>query len=260
MKRNAERLVVIGNWKMNPTSVGAAKKLLIDVRKSVGKLKNDVVVAVMPPQPYIGELARLLPGGRILLGAQDYFHEERGAYTGEVSLPMLKSLGVSLVLVGHSERRARGEREEDIAANVRVSTSRNMITVLCVGEHKRDSHGSHFTVVESQLKTALAGVVKTKLKYLMIAYEPVWAIGTGNNATGEDIEEMRLFITKVLTDLYGRVPASAVRILYGGSVNEKNAAGILAASAVDGFLIGGASLKVKSFSEVVKQTARHGIA
>lgn len=246
--------VVIGNWKMNPATLSAAKKIFLEVRSGVKKYKEAVAVAVTPPFPYLSELSRLAPSKRILLGAQDFHAAAAGAYTGEVSLPMLKSIGVSLVLVGHSERRELGDSSTKIAQNVEAAIKAGMTTVLCVGEKARNAHGEHFTVVETQLTEALRTIPKTKLKQLLVAYEPVWAIGTGKHATGDDIEEMRLFIQKVLSDMFGRTAATSIRILYGGSVDKKNAAEILNTSNITGFLVGGASLRASEFVDIIKIT------
>lgn len=256
MKQKRKPLVA-GNWKMNPQSIGAAKKLFLEVRKGIGAYKQKIDVVVAPPFPFLSELERLSPSRRIALAAQDVFYEPHGAYTGEVSLPMLKSVGVTYAVIGHSERRALGESEEDIAKDVEATVKNNVTPILCIGEKKRDSHGNYFNVVEKQFHSALARVAKTKASRLVIAYEPVWAIGTGDTATSDDIEEMRLFIQKLLADHFDRKTAGSVRILYGGSVTKKNAADILEGSGVDGFLVGGASLRGAEFTEIIKITAAH---
>ena len=249
--------LIVGNWKMNPTTLGRARKLFLEVRKGLGKRIKDVTVAVAPPFPFISEMERLSPSQRILLAAQDVFFENSGAYTGEVSLPMLKSVGVSLVIVGHSEQRALGETDKDIYRDVQTILKSKTTVIICVGEKKRDSHGNYFSVVEAQLRAALRDVKPVDLKQIVIAYEPVWAIGTGKNATPEDAEEMRLFIQKLLADRFNRTAAAKVRILYGGSVKRSNAAELLEGSNVDGFLVGGASLKAGEFVDIVKATYEH---
>lgn len=249
--------LVAANWKMHPKSVGAAKKLFLEIRNGVKKEKRPVHVMVAPPTPFLSDLQRLSPSGSIALGAQSVFHEAQGAYTGEVSVPMLKSVGATQVIVGHSERRALGDTDTEIAQDLVAALKQNMTAILCIGEQKRDSHGHHFNIVEEQLRSAVAHIPKTKVKQMVVAYEPIWAIGTGQNATGEDIEEMRLFIQKLLSDTFGRKAADAVRVLYGGSVNKKNAADILEKTSVNGFLVGGASLRAAEFVEIVKITAEH---
>lgn len=246
--------LVVGNWKMNPDTIGKAKKLFLEVRKGVSRKQLKTYVAVAAPVPYLSELERLSPSQRIKLVAQDMFHESGGAFTGEVSLSMLKSVGVSAVIVGHSERRALGDTHEEINKNILAALKAGLTVIVCVGERQRDSAGEYFTVVEEQLKSAFAEVPKSKVKQLVVAYEPVWAIGTGKTATPEDVQEMRLFITKVLTDRFGRTPANAIRIMYGGSVKAKNADALMAVGQVDGFLVGGASLDAIEFLSIISTT------
>jgi len=257
MPTQKRRPIVVGNWKMNPKTIGLAKKLFLEIRNGLGRYKQQIGVVVAPPFPFISEMERLSPSKRIELAAQDIFYETHGAFTGEVSLPMLKSVGVSYAIIGHSERRALGETNEEIGRDVGAALRSSVTAIVCIGEKKRDSHGSHFNVVEEQCTAALASVPKTKAKSLIIAYEPVWAIGTGDTATAEDIEEMRLFIQKLIADRFGRKVADTIHILYGGSVNKKNAGDILEKTGVDGFLVGGASLRGKEFVEIIKITGEH---
>lgn len=242
---------------MNPDTVGKAKKLFLEVRKNVNRRKLHTYVAVAAPAPYLSELERLSPSKRIKLVAQDMFHEAGGAYTGEVSLSMLKSVGVEAVIVGHSERRALGDTHEDINLNIIAALKAGLTVILCVGERDRDASGNYFTLIEEQIRSALAEVPKSRVKQLVVAYEPIWAIGTGKNATPEDVQEMRLFITKVLSDRFGRPTATKIRIMYGGSVNAKNADELMSAGQVDGFLVGGASLKPDEFVSIIKTTESH---
>lgn len=247
----------MGNWKMNPRTLSEAKKLFIDVRKNARSSKSSVEVVVAPPFPFISEIQRLSPSRSVKIASQDAYFEVSGAYTGEVSLSMLRTVGVDYVIVGHSERRALGDSDEEVQKTTAAVLKSNMTAIVCVGEKKRDSHGSHFGVVEGQLKSAIQGISKAKKNHLVIAYEPVWAIGTGKNATADDVLEMKLFIQKVLTDSFGRTTANAVRILYGGSVKQKNAEEILQKSEVDGFLIGGASLRASEFNTIVKMVRKY---
>lgn len=251
MAPKKRELLIVGNWKMNPPTVSTARRLFLDVHKRLGTRPSSVRVVVAPPMPYIGELSGLSPSKRIALGAQDVFFETAGAHTGEVSISMLKSVGASYVILGHSERRARGETDEEIGRDVSQTVASRVHAIVCVGETARDKSGDYFNRVEEQLRAALKGVKKPHLSYLTIAYEPVWAIGTGDTATPADAEEMRLFIQKILTDRFGRTPAAKVRILYGGSVTPKNAPELLAESNVDGFLVGGASLSARDFAAII---------
>lgn len=251
--------LVIGNWKMNPQSVGAAENLFKEVQKSVSKMRN-VEVAIAAPYIYLPSLVKLAKGKRLTLLAQDAFWENLGARTGEVSFPMLKSLGVTKAILGHSERRALGETDEEVNKKVLAALKGDQHVVVCVGELKRDTHGQYLSTVEAQLRSALKGVTKTKLGHVVIAYEPVWAIGTGNTATPEDALEMKLFIQKIVSDLYGRSALSKICIIYGGSVTKGNAAELLLKGAVDGFLVGGASLRASEFVEIAKIASAHASA
>ena len=243
--------LIIGNWKMNPATVDKAKRLFIDIRTAVKSNKTAEIV-IAPPFPYLADANKLSPSGRIGIGAQDVFFEANGAYTGEVSLSMLRSVGVQYVIIGHSERRALGETDEDIYKDTAAVLKQKVTAVVCVGEKHRDSHGNYFSVVEAQLRAVLRGVQPNQLKNLVIAYEPIWAIGTGNTATAQDASEMKMFIQKIIADQFDRKAINKVRILYGGSVKKTNAETLLRGSGVDGFLIGGASLKAKEFASIVK--------
>lgn len=254
MKKKPSLRLVVANWKLNPSTIGKAKELFIDLRKEATRRRN-VETVIAAPSVYLAELRKLTTSMRTKLGAQDVFWEKEGTYTGEVSAPMLASVGVSHVIVGHSERRALGEADEVVSRKVAAATAAGLTAILCVGESTRDTQGQYFSTVEAQLKSACAGVPKAALKRLVVAYEPVWAIssgdGKGKTATPEDVHEMVIFIRKVLTSLYERTPAARVPILYGGSVNEENAAVLLAESEIDGFLVGGASLKPQSFASIL---------
>lgn len=244
--------LVIGNWKMNPQTVDMAVRLTKEIKKKITRLVGvDIVVA--PPSVYLGQVKSILNGkGQCVLGAQNTHAEQLGAHTGEVSLPMLKSLGVTYVILGHSERRKAGETDAEVHAKIQSTIKAGLTAVVCVGEEKRDHSGHYLNHVEHQVKSACAGLSKAKLEQLVIAYEPIWAIGTGNTATGDDAHEMKLFIQKTLTELYGRNFAQKVRIIYGGSVNEKNAKELMEQGMVDGFLVGGASLHASEFAQIIK--------
>lgn len=243
--------LVVGNWKMNPATLAKAKQLFIATRSKLPTRLQHTRAVIAAPYPFISELHRLSPSQRIALAAQDVFYAPAGAHTGEVSISMLKSVGVRTVIVGHSERRARGEHDEEVYRDVQAVLAAKTTAIICVGERERDAQGNYFSVVEAQLRAALNNVAASDLKRVVVAYEPVWAIGTGKTATAEDAYEMKLFIHKFLTDHYSRQAAGAVRILYGGSVKKGNAAALLTAGQVDGFLIGGASLKAAEFTHII---------
>jgi len=236
---------------MNPATLGDARKLFLATRKAIGRKKIITQVAVAPPFPFLSEMERLSPSQRIGLSAQDVFFESIGAHTGEVSLPMLKSVGVTSVIVGHSERRAAGETDAEIYKDIQAIFKSGVTAIVCVGEQARDSHGNYFGIVEAQLRSALRDIPKSKLSQLVIAYEPVWAIGTGKHATAEDVHEMKLFIQKIVADQFGRPAIKKVRVLYGGSVKETNAQELFEDGRVDGFLIGGASLNPVEFGKII---------
>ena len=244
--------LVIGNWKMNPQSVSLSTKLATDLKKNLQKIEHiDVVIA--PPHVYLDAVQKVKGDVKTFsLGAQNVHSEKLGPHTGEVSLTMLQGFGVSYVILGHSERRAEGESDEVVNKKLIATIKAGLTGVVCVGEIKRDHSGQYLSHVEAQVHKALASISKTKLGQVVIAYEPIWAIGTGNTATAGDVHEMKLFIEKVLSDMYGRNLTQKVRIIYGGSVNEKNAVELFTEGMVNGFLVGGASLHADEFTRIVK--------
>jgi triosephosphate isomerase (TIM) len=245
-----KKALIIGNWKLNPNTQKQASTLAAEVVKL--NKKTDALVVVAPPSVYLSEVAKTISRSVVSLAAQDVSTEPLGAFTGEVSAIQLKDIGVKYVIVGHSERRAMGETDKQIAQKVQQLLKNKLIPVVCVGEKERDSHGDFFSVVEKQIK-ALAGVMTASdMKKIVIAYEPIWAIGTGKTATVDDVKEMQLFIYSVLTKAYDRTLANAVLLLYGGSVKPQNAKELHTHGGMQGFLVGGASLRAKDFSEIVK--------
>ncbi|MFZ2252541.1 MAG: triose-phosphate isomerase [Minisyncoccia bacterium] len=244
--------LVIGNWKMNPQSESIALKLSKELKSQLlKKCSADVVVA--PPYVYLEAVHRVRNGSNLfMMGAQNVHYEKLGAHTGEISLPMLQNYSVTHVILGHSERRAEGETDEKINQKLLAVIKAGMTGVVCVGELKRDHSGHYLSHIEAQVRKALIKVSKSKLGHVVIAYEPIWAIGTGTAATTADVHEMKLFIEKIISDLYGRNLAQKVRIIYGGSVTGKNAAELYAEGMIDGFLVGGASLHVDDFMQIIK--------
>lgn len=240
--------IVIGNWKLNPTTVAEAKTLFLAVKRGLKKgIQAEVVVS--PPFPFIPDLSRL--SAAVVLAAQDVFYEESGAFTGEVSPAMLLGFGVTYVIVGHSERRALGESDDQVERKVQVLLRRKMTPVVCIGERERDERGDYFGFVEKQLRSVCKGLTAKQVSQVVIAYEPVWAIGTGKSATVDDVKEMQLFIVSLLTKLYDRATAGRVRIIYGGSVKAENAADLHQVGGMNGFLVGGASLKAEDFLKII---------
>lgn len=249
-----KRVLVIGNWKMQPASRTLAIKLGKELKQKLGR-ERDTLIAVAPPFVYLDAVCTTLSNTKtVAFAAQDAFYEKPGAYTGEIALPMLKDFGVSYIILGHSERRALGETDEQVNKKLTVAVKDGFTGVVCVGERERDTAGHYLSLIEEQVRQALKGIGKAKLGHVVIAYEPIWAIGTGLNATPADALEVKLFIERILTDLYGRAYAARVRILYGGSVHAKNAKELYDGSAVDGFLVGGASLKADEFADIIRAT------
>lgn len=247
--------LVIGNWKMNPQSLSLAVKLGKEFKKLFVRAGGGSQVVIAPPYVYLGAVGQTLTGSKVVtLGAQNVHYEKLGAHTGEVSLPMLMGFGVTHVILGHSERRAGGETDESVNQKLSATIKAGLTGVVCVGEEKRDQGGHYLSHIEGQIRKAFANISKAKLGQVVIAYEPIWAIGTGANATSEDVHEMRLFIEKTISDIYGRNEAQRVRVLYGGSVNAKNAVELFKEGTIDGFLVGGASLHTDEFIQIVKAT------
>lgn len=244
--------LIVGNWKMNPQSQKEAEVLFNNIGKNINNIKNTEVVICLP-FPYLF-ISKKLKIKKIALGAQDVFYETQGAYTGEVSTSMLKDMGVKYVIVGHSERRSLGETNEISNKKLTAVLKAKISPILCVGESIRNHDGSYLGVVKDQLISCLFGISKSQIKNIVIAYEPVWALSSTENrhdATPHDFEEMKIYIRKILTDLFGRAIASSVLIIYGGSVNKDNASLFLNVGA-DGLLPGKASLDVHNFSSIIK--------
>jgi triosephosphate isomerase len=245
--------IVIANWKMNPASLGEAKSIA-KATIAIAKKNSQVQVVVCAPHLYITEVSKISGKSRLLLGAQNCHVDVKGAYTGEHSSVQLRDAGVSFVIIGHSERRKQGETNELVAKKVLAATIAKLSPIICVGEETRDTQGNFLSLIETQITTALSVLPKSRLKDVVIAYEPIWAIGTGATATVADVEEMQMFIKKVLTKLFDRAIARSIRVVYGGSVNAENAKELFAGGGIDGFLVGGASLKPVDFGKIVSVT------
>lgn len=244
------RKLIIANWKMNPAGQAMAKRLFAGIVSGVRGVYNADVV-ICPPFIYLSGL----DSKKVKLGAQDIFWADKGAYTGEVSGKMLKSLGVKYVIVGHSERRAHlGETDEMINKKIKAALKLGLKPIFCVGEKQRKNN-DYYVFVKNQIKAGLAKVPKKLSKNIIIAYEPVWAIGTGKAVKPQDLFEMATYIRRVVFNIFGKKTAYKMPILYGGSVNAKNAAKFLNVEGVNGFLVGGASLNAKEFTKIVKEAA-----
>ena len=242
-----------GNWKMN-LELGSAQRLARDVRNRLGS-RGGLDVVIFPPFPLIHPVARIVEDSRVKLGAQDVHPEVSGAYTGAVSAGMLASLGVTYVLVGHSERRhVFGDDDNRVACKLRRVVAAGLTPVLCIGEtlQEREAGRTH-TVLKRQLDTALSGCRVSE--GLVIAYEPVWAIGTGLTPRPDEVGALHGAIRDMVARLLGSGRADATRIQYGGSVKPNNAAGLMSQPGVDGALVGGASLDAGSFAAICNSRA-----
>jgi len=247
----SRKLFIAGNWKMN-TSLQSATALAAGLAERIGAVEA-VDLAVAPPSVYLLPVAEALAGSRIELAAQNMYFEDNGAFTGEISGQMLADVGCSMVILGHSERRnVIGEPSELINRKVIKAIGDSLKVILCVGEllGQREA-GETFDVVRSQVTIGLEGVSKSEMASVTVAYEPVWAIGTGVTATPDQAQEVHAMIRSLLGELYDAETAQAVRIQYGGSVKPANAAELLGQGDIDGALVGGASLKVDDFAGIV---------
>jgi triosephosphate isomerase len=246
---------IAGNWKMNTDSDSAVALAKAIAAESVDALSdNKITVAVCPPSVYLSAVAGALNGSCVGLGAQNVYSEEKGAFTGEVSVSMLKDVGCTYTLIGHSERRhVFGETNEMVNKKVHAAISGGLLPVLCVGEllEEREA-GSTEEVVKAQIIEGLRGIDAAKMQAVTLAYEPVWAIGTGLTATPEQAQDVHAFIRSILTDLYDASLAEEIRIQYGGSAKASNAAELLGKKDVDGLLVGGASLKAVDFMGIIE--------
>ena len=251
MNRRYRKTIIAGNWKMNKT-LSETRAYAEEIKPMLGKPKwCEVVLCV--PYVNIPAAVRLFKESRIAIGAENCHYESTGAYTGEVSAEMLKELGVKYVIIGHSERRAYyNETDFTVNKKVHAALEAGLYPIVCVGESLEQRElDVTMELIAYQVKAALAGVPADKMRHVVIAYEPIWAIGTGKTATAEQAGEVCEGIRAVVRKLYGARVARAVTIQYGGSMNAKNAAELLAQPAVDGGLIGGAALKPADFTTIV---------
>ena len=244
--------IIAGNWKMNKLT-SEAVELAREVKNKAGTIADREIV-LCPPFTVLSLVKEVIKDSSIKLGAQNMHWEVRGAYTGEVSPTMLKDIGCNYVILGHSERRQYfGETNETVNKKVRIAFSTGLIPIVCVGETlPQREKGETLTVIEKQVKTGLSGLTREESKGLVVAYEPVWAIGTGKTATPEEAEEVQRFIRELLGQMFGEENAQEIRILYGGSINPDNISALMSCEDVDGGLVGGASLNVESFVKVIR--------
>lgn len=250
MKRTA---LIVGNWKLNPTSLTEATTLIAGIAKKY-KPFEGTKVAVAPSYVHMTEVAKKIGKKPIALAAQTVSVEPLGPFTGEVSAMQLRDLKTEYVIIGHSERRAMGETDEVVQKKILAALKCNLTPVVCIGEKERDSKGDFFSFVEKQVRSVVAVLPAASVKKLVLAYEPIWAIGTGKTATAADVKEMQLFLFTVLTKLFDRPTAQKVTLLYGGSVKADNALQLHKEGGMNGFLVGGASLKADDFIQIINAT------
>jgi triosephosphate isomerase len=246
--------VIAGNWKMN-TTLDEAVDLVNDIRYGVSELEN-VETVICPPFTSLARIKEILAGSLIKLGAQDVFYEEKGAYTGEISPGMISDL-CQYVIIGHSERRAYfHETDDTVNRKMKAAMRHGLKPIMCVGENLGENEsGATDSVIRRQLTLGLSGIESGNI---IIAYEPIWAIGTGRAATGTHANGVMALIRGLLTDLFGVESASTIPLLYGGSVNADNVAEFLAQPEIDGALVGGTSLRAPQFLSIVRQASEFG--
>jgi triosephosphate isomerase len=243
--------VIAGNWKLyktNAEAVDLIAKLIPEVKKN-----RDVDIVVAPVFTALTSVKKAITGTNIMLSAQDCFWEEEGAFTGEVSPKLLVDAGCSHVIIGHSERRQFfGETDKSVNNKIKAALTAGLTVLFCIGETlvEREAEKT-FKVLKRQVTGGLAGITMDQLKHIIIAYEPVWAIGTGKTATDDQAQEAHAFIRTLVVGLYDQTAGNNIRILYGGSVKPENIKGLMAQPDIDGALVGGASLKAESFSAIV---------
>lgn len=243
--------LIAGNWKMYKTPA-EAKAFLAALTAAVKDVTHAEIV-VAPPFTALTAARDILDSTNIKLGAQNLFWEDEGAYTGEVSAPMLKDAGCEYVIIGHSERRQYfGETDETVNKKIKAALRHNLVPIVCVGETESERKAEKtFSVLDKQIQSGLQGLDADLLAKLVIAYEPVWAIGTGNTATSAQAEEVHAFLRRKLAQLFNEAFANRIRILYGGSVKPGNIKELMTQDNIDGALVGGASLETQSFSQII---------
>jgi triosephosphate isomerase len=249
---NQRRPLIAGNWKMYKTPGEAAEtaKQLVQHAGAV----TDIDMMIAPTFIALAAVFAAINNSPVALGAQNLFWENEGAYTGEISAPMLKSAGCQYCIIGHSERRQYfGETDETVNKKIKAAIKAGLQPVFCVGETEKEREsGQTLSILDKQIKKGLEGLVLAQLDSLIIAYEPVWAIGTGKTATDDQAQEVHRFIRSLVKNNFGRALSDSIRILYGGSVKPDNIASLMSMSDIDGALVGGASLSAESFSQIIK--------
>ena len=251
MKDSIRKIIIAGNWKMNKTTIEAID--LVNLLKRSLYDVSEVEIVVCPPFTSLSDINDILTDSNIKLGAQNLHWEDSGAFTGEVSGSMLKAIGVDYVIIGHSERRQYfGETDETVNRRIKAALKHQLTPIVCIGEILPErEQGKTFDVIRKQCAGAWSGLTTDEMKKMVIAYEPVWAIGTGKTATPQQAQEVHHFIRELLKSAYGEELANSIRIQYGGSVKPENTTDLISQTDIDGALVGGASLEAKSFAAIV---------
>ena len=253
----AVKTFIAGNWKMNKTAA-ETKALCEALKESLAPYAGKVEVAVCPTFTSLATAIEILKGSNVKVGAQNIHWADNGAFTGEISGEMLKEIGVEYVIIGHSERRQYfGETDETVNKRMQAALANGLKPILCIGETLEEREGNKTeAVLEQQIKGAFADICECKMDQITIAYEPVWAIGTGKTATPEMAQETHAYIRNKIADLFGKEAAENIRIQYGGSMKPENAEELVRQVDIDGGLIGGAALKADSFADLVKNAIK----
>jgi triosephosphate isomerase (TIM) len=249
---------VVANWKMYPETTAEARVLFNKVKDQARPLKSTRLV-VCPPLLYLEQLKSLYSGKKVLFGAQTCFVENTGPFTGEMGARMIKSVGAEYVILGHSERRAMGETDESIRVRIDSALSAHLAPIVCIGESVRDSDGDYLSRIREQMQALFYGMSRDWLHRVIIAYEPIWAIGkTGKDAvTGHELHETAIYIRKVLSEMFDKSIAIEQRILYGGSVKAENAKNLIDGTQINGFLVGSASIDSDEFIKIAQEVEAH---
>jgi len=257
-KKTQEKILMVANWKMNPVKPRDVETLSADFKKVISKLKY-VDVIICPSHIHIPHVFKFSQKGPLLLGAQNLARVEKASLTGEISVSQLGEYGVKYCIVGHSERRAEGETNQIVAEKVQLLLKKNIIPILCIGESSRDEKGLYLHEIEAQLKESLSGIPRKVVEKIVIAYEPLWAIGKDakRGATKEEIEEVVIAIRRTLSDMYDMKKLPQNKVLYGGSVtSKKDVSESIAKGYINGCLVGRASLVSKTFIPLLEEANR----
>jgi triosephosphate isomerase len=246
-----QKKILVANWKMNPTTLKDVQTI-INGTKVKARLFKKIQVVVCAPSLYTQALAGKIKKGNVSIGVQNISIELKGSYTGEISAPMLADLKVTYAIIGHSERRKMGETDEMVNKKVLNALKYKITPIICVGETTRDEEGFYLATIKDQLAEALKGVSRADVEKVMIAYEPVWAIGASAAMDPHDVHQMSIFIKKALIDIYKNKTMIPVPLLYGGSVEPANAQALMKEGEVDGLLVGRQSLDPQSFGEIMR--------